>query len=132
MKSVNQNLVFRQLLSNLPRNVLDCPLMNYDAKKITDFSLVKIFIMALLCKWESLRDIEIGIRSKEDFQREIGVESISYSQISRRLIELNTADLADLLGRLASHYWSLQRNAKGLIENVGPIRIIDGTYIKLP
>lgn len=132
MKSVNQNLVFRQYLSNLPKNFLDCPLLNYDAKKITDFSVVKVFIMALLCKWETLRDIEIGIRSKKDFQREIGVESISHSQLSRRLRELNTADLVDLLGRLAVHYRNLQGNAKGIIEKVGAIKIIDGTYVKLP
>ena len=55
MKSVNQNLVFRQCLSILPTNILACPLMNYNAKKLTDFSLVKIFIMANLCKWETLR-----------------------------------------------------------------------------
>ena len=48
MKSVNQNLVFRQYLSNLPTNILACPLANYDAKKLTDFSVVKIFIMASL------------------------------------------------------------------------------------
>ena len=75
--------------------------MNYDAKKLTDFSVVKIFIMASLCKWDSLRIIDTGIRSKKEFQKEIGVKSISHSQISRRLIDLNTADLADLLSRLA-------------------------------
>jgi hypothetical protein len=132
MKSVNQNLVFRQCLSFLPTNILACPLMNYNEKKLTDFSLVKTFIMANICKWESLRQIETGIRSDSNFQKEIGLKSISHSQISRRLIELNTRDLADLLGRLASHYWLLQRNAKGLHANVGVIRIIDGTYIKLP
>jgi hypothetical protein len=132
MTSVNQNLVFRQYLSNLPTNILACPLMNYDAKKLTDFSVVKIFIMASLCKWDSLRIIDTGIRSKKEFQKEIGVKSISHSQISRRLIDLNTADLADLLSRLAQHYWTLKGNAKGLNANVGPLRIIDGTYVKLP
>ena len=80
----------------------------------------------------SLRIIDTGIRSKKEFQKEIGVKSISHSQISRRLIDLNTADLADLLGRLAQHYWTLKGNAKGLNANVGPLRIIDGTYVKLP
>ena len=106
--------------------------MNYDAKKLTDFSVVKIFIMASLCKWEDLRDIEIGIRSEIQFQKEIGVKSISHSQISRRLIDLNTADLVDLLGRLTQHYRTLTGNATGLNANVGPLRIIDGTYVKLP
>ena len=51
MKSVDENLVFRQYLSLLPVTILACPLMNYDAKKLTDFSQVKILIMANLCKW---------------------------------------------------------------------------------
>ncbi|AMQ07107.1 IS4 family transposase [Sporosarcina psychrophila] len=132
MKSVDENLVFRQYLSLLPVNILACPLMNYDAKKLTDFSLVKILIMANLCKWESLREIEEGIRSKKSFQRDLGLTPIGYSQISRRLIDLNTADLADLLGRLARHYWLLQRHVEGINPQVGILRIIDGTYIKLP
>lgn len=50
MKSVNQNLVFRQYLSKLPVNALDCPVLNYQTQKLTDLSVVKIFIMAQLCK----------------------------------------------------------------------------------
>lgn len=67
MTSVNQNLVFRQYLSNLPTNILACPLMNYNAKKLTDFSVVKIFIMANLCKWDSLR----GNRNRYSFKKTI-------------------------------------------------------------
>lgn len=48
------------------------------------------------------------------------------------MAELNTAHLGDLLGRLAAHYWRLKTDAKGLNVNVGVLRIIDGTYIKLP
>lgn len=132
MKSVNHNLVISQYLSVLPKNALACPLLNYDAKALTDFSVVKVFILANLCKWEGLREIEVGIRAKREIQKEIGVESISYSQLSRRLADMNTGLLADLLGRLATHYWKLQRNVKGINPNVGLLRIIDGTYVKLP
>ena len=132
MKSVDQKLVFRQYLSLLPTNVLACPLMNYDWKKLTDFSLLKILIMASLCKWDNLREIEAAIRSKKSLRLELGLKSISHSQISRRLIELNTVDLADILGGLAQKYWALQKNAKGFNANVGILRIIDGTYVKLP
>lgn len=119
MKIIDQNLVLRQYLSWLPENRLACPLMNYEEKKLTDFNLVKLFVVSTLCKWESLREIEEGIRSKKALQRELELTSISYSQISRRLIDLNTADLADLLGRLARHYWVLQRHAEGINPKVG-------------
>lgn len=59
MKSVHKNLVFRQYLSNLPTNVLACPLMDYDVKKLTDFSLVKILILVSLFRREGQRKIEI-------------------------------------------------------------------------
>lgn len=132
MKSVNHNLVFRQHLSNIPKNALDCPLFNYDTRKLTDLSVVKAFILAILGKWESLRDIEIGLRANKEFQKEIGVESFSASQFGRRLAAMDTAHLADLLGRLATHYWQLKIGANGLNSNVGLLRIIDGTYVKLP
>lgn len=83
MKSVHKDLVFRQYLSNLPSNVLACPLMNYDAKKLTDFSLVKIFILANLSKWDSQRTIETGLYSNPELLEEIGAESISHSTIGR-------------------------------------------------
>lgn len=132
MKSVDQKLVLRQLFSLLPTNNLACPLLNYDSTKLTDLSLLKILIMSDLCKWESLREIEAAIRSKKSLRLELGLQSISHSQISRRLIELNTSDLADILGGLAQKYWSLQKNANGLNHRVGILRIIDGTYVKLP
>lgn len=106
--------------------------MNYNAKKLSDFSLVKLMIMAEICKWESHNEIALNIGPKKSFQPELGLKSISGSQISRRLIKLNTADLADLLGRLARHYWILQRHAQGINPHVGILRIIDGTYVKLP
>ncbi|MGB6778861.1 MAG: IS4 family transposase [Planococcus citreus] len=132
MKSVDETKVFRQYLQLLPINTLACPLYNYDAKKLTDFSLVKLMIMAVLSKWESHRTIALNVGPEQSFQQELNLKSISHSQISRRLNELNTAHLADLLGRLARHYWILQRHAGGMNPHVGILRIIDATYVKLP
>lgn len=103
MKSVDENRVFRQYLKLLPHNALACPLLNYHAKKLTNFSLVKIMIMAGISKWESYREIALHIGLEKSFQQELELKSISHSQLSRRLNKLNTAGLADLLGRLARH-----------------------------
>ncbi len=65
--------------------------MNYDATKLTDFFKMKIFIMATICKWDSLRKIGIGIRSKKEFQKEIVVDSISYSPLLARLTKTNSS-----------------------------------------
>jgi hypothetical protein len=69
---------------------------------------------------------------KNEISRKKWVKTICYSQISLRLIDVNTGDLAGLLGRLAKQYWLLQSNAKGLNANIGILLIIDSTYIKLP
>lgn len=91
--------------------------LNYNAKKANRFFYDKTFIMANLCKWESLRQIETGIRSSKNFGNGINLMSISHSQISRRLIDLDTRDLAELLGHFASHYWLLQSNAIGFCKS---------------
>ncbi|MFS0576674.1 IS4 family transposase [Sporosarcina sp. 179-K 3D1 HS] len=132
MGSIDQNLVFRQILSLLPATRLACPLMNYDEKKLPDSALVKAFILGILFQWGSHRDISENIRARKSIQRELGLASISHSQLSRRLFDLDTNLLVDLLGQLAQAFWILQRHAVGINSLVGILRIIDGTYVKLP
>lgn len=132
MGIIGQNLVFRQYLSLLPSDKLACPLLNYENKKLTAQALIKTFLLGTLCKWESLREIEENIRSNNSIQRELSLQSISHSQLSRRLIGLNANHLVDLLVSLTKTYWTLQRYAVGINLNVGIICIIDGTHVKLP
>ncbi|MBS4218562.1 IS4/IS5 family transposase, partial [Bacillus sp. FJAT-49711] len=63
MNSVDQDLVFRQYLSLLPATTLACPSHNYNFTKLSDESLVKIFLLSTLFRWGSLREIEVAIRS---------------------------------------------------------------------
>lgn len=132
MKSVDQNTVFRQYLSQLPQSVLDCPLVNYEYDKLSEIALVKTFISANLFQWRSLEEIERGIRSKPKVQKELGVTSISGSQLSRRLANLDTKSLASLLGLVAKQYWLLRGKAGGISANIGILKIIDSSHIKLP
>lgn len=133
MNSVDQKLVFRQYLSYLPQNKLACPLHNYGYKELTDDSLVKIFLLAGLFRWDSLHEIEIALRSKKQITKELNIDSISASTLSRRLSTLNTSKLADILSRITHQYKLLKSaKAKGINYNVGLLRIIDSTHIKLP
>ena len=118
MDSIGQNTVFRQYLSLLPATRLACPLMNYDEKKLTELALVKAMILGIICKWDSHREIAENIRSHKSIQRELGLYSISHSQISRRLINLDTNELVDLLSLLAQQYWVLKRHAIGINSKV--------------
>ncbi|MBE1556213.1 hypothetical protein [Sporosarcina limicola] len=98
MKSVGQNIVFRQYLSLLPRSVLECPLVNYDYDKLSEYALVKSMIPANISRWRSWEEIEQGIRAKPAILIELELDSISGSQLSRQLAKLDTSALADLLG----------------------------------
>ena len=119
MKSVDQNTVFRQYLSQLPQSVLDCPLVNYEYDKLSEIALVKTFISANLFQWRSLEEIERGIRSKPKVQKELGVTSISGSQLSRRLANLDTKSLASLLGLVAKQYWYYEGKLVALVLTSG-------------
>lgn len=132
MTSVDQNIVFRQYLTMLPKNALACPIFNYNYKKLTDYALVMVFILANLFHWENLRGIETGIRSKVAIQKELELDSINASQLSRRLETLDTALLADIFGQLAKQYWMLQNTSYSMNAVVGILKIIEATHIKLP
>ncbi len=80
--------VIRQCLSLLPTETFSCPLLNYDQKKLTADSLIKIFVAAQLGKWESYADIEEKLRADKELLKSLNLESISGSQLSRRINEI--------------------------------------------
>lgn len=129
---LNDNTVLSQCLSLLPTEELACPLLNYDNTKLTDEALVKIFIIAQLEKWESYKVFDIKIDAYQDLLENVNLKKVSGSQLSRRINKLDTTVLQNLfinvvnqLERCTSHY-------KGLTKNIGKLRIVDATHIKLP
>ena len=132
MKSVDQNIVFRQYLSLLPRSVLECPLVNYDYDKLSEYTLVKSMILAHVFRWTSWENIEKGLRSKPAILTELELDSISGSQLSRRLATVDTQALADLLALVAKKYWLVRGKTSGFSSNIGILKLIDSTHIKLP
>lgn len=132
MKSVDQNIVFRQYLSLLPRSVLECPLVNYDYDKLSEYTLVKSMILAHVFRWTSWDNIEKGLRSEPAILAELELDSISGSQLSRRLATVDTQALADLLALVAKKYWLVRGKTSGFSSNIGILKLIDSTHIKLP
>ncbi|MBT2571113.1 hypothetical protein [Planococcus sp. ISL-110] len=114
MISVDQMTIFRQYLALLPTASLACLAKNLGYDKLHDDGLVKAFILANLLKWNSLRMIESGIRSQSEIQQELGVESFSAGQLSRRLAVLNTGELSHILFQLTGHYHRITAGEKGL------------------
>jgi len=129
---LNQNTVIRQCLSLLPTEYLACPLLNYDMKKLSTEGLVKIFVAAQLGKWESYPEFEVNMRAHKDLMEYIGVDSISASQLSRRINDLDTGIVQNLFFKVVKELEYYTKGTTGLPRGVGKLRIVDATHIPLP
>ncbi|THE09349.1 IS4/IS5 family transposase, partial [Bacillus timonensis] len=129
---LNQNTVIRQCLSLLPTEYLACPLLNYDMKKLSTEGLVKIFVAAQLGKWESYPEFEVNMRAHNDLMEYIGVDSISASQLSRRINDLDTGIVQNLFFKVVKELEYYTKGTTGLPRGVGKLRIVDATHIPLP
>lgn len=127
-----ENTVIRQCLSLLPTENLACPLLNYDMKKLSTEALVKIFVAAQLGKWNSYSEFEVKMRAYKDLMEYIDLESISGSQLSRRINDLDTSILQDLFFKVVNELEYHTKCLAGLPKNIGRLRIVDATHIKLP
>lgn len=58
-------------------------------KKLDTVKFSKLLVFAQLDELEILADISLELRTNEKLQQEIGLESISDSQLSRKLRDLN-------------------------------------------
>lgn len=129
---INQNTVLSQCLSLLPTEGLACPILNYDMKKLTTEALVKIFVVAQLDKWNSYPEFEINMKAKKDIMKSIGLESISSSQLSRRINDLDTSIIQNLFFKVVNELKYHTNSLTGLPPNIGRLSIVDATHIKLP
>lgn len=129
---LNQKTVIRQCLELLPSKALACPLLNYGNKKLTIEALVKIFIIAQLDKWGSYPEFDIKLRAYKDLMKYIDLESISSSQLSRRINELDTAILQNLFFKVVNLIEPCTKDLTGITKRIGTLRIVDATHISLP
>jgi hypothetical protein len=88
-KSIGQEMLICQCLSILPTEDFECPLIDY-GKKLTTKSLLKIFVAAQLDQWSSYSHIEEKFRAYPKLRKDLDIESISGSQLSRRINDLPT------------------------------------------
>lgn len=124
--------VISQCLALLPTEELACPLLNYDMKKLSTEQLVKIFVAAQLDNWKSYPEFEIKMRAYQDLMKDIGIESISSSQLSRRINDLDTSIVQNLFFRVLHKLKTDTHHYGGLTPTIGRLHIVDATHIKLP
>lgn len=99
------------------------------SKKLKTVQLFELLVHAELTQCKSLREMSLSL-NKDEFGQSIHLDSISASQISRRLREL-PLDVAQILFTSMTSKISLEIGLKRLQHSLGRLYLIDSTTISL-
>lgn len=99
-------------------------------KKLDTLKFSKLFIFAQLKHIGSLADISLELYTSEELQRELELESVSASQLSRKLRDLNPNLYEVTLERLVQQVHREFGFQKGT-EALGRLNLIDSSTISL-
>ncbi|MGG4032487.1 IS4 family transposase [Paenibacillus cisolokensis] len=97
-------------------------------KKLTTLAYLLIFMDAQLNQRKALRDIVTEIENNEAFQKELGITSISISQLSRKNNKLSPELLQQLFVDLVAQVTRICTPAAG---RVGTVKLLDSTTMSL-
>ncbi|MED1440087.1 DUF4372 domain-containing protein [Aeribacillus composti] len=99
-------------------------------KKLDSLTFTKLFIYAQLKQLDSLKKISFKVKHKKKLQKELGLKSISKSQLSRKLSDLPPEIFEAILHHLVEQIHREFGTEKG--DNLlGKIHLIDSTTISL-
>jgi hypothetical protein len=99
-------------------------------KKLDTIKFSKLLVFAQLDELESLADISLELRTNEKLQQEIGLESISDSQLSRKLRDLNPDIYENAFNHLVGQIHHQMGCRKGN-EALGRLNLIDSSTVSL-
>lgn len=101
-------------------------------RKLKVASLCKTFIAAQLRDWRSYGEMEEGLWADEAFRQELGIESISGAQLSRRIAQLSTEFLQNLFLLTVAKVQKLCKGFKGVTDSIGKLSLVDSSSFTLP
>ncbi|WP_093056318.1 IS4 family transposase [Salipaludibacillus aurantiacus] len=132
MKSIGHKALISQCLDLLPSKVYGCPLVNYGNDKLSAEALMKVFIAANLDNWQSYQHMELMLDANHALKKSLDLETMSGSQISRRINDLPTEWAQDLFLKVVSILQELTQKDHGITKKIGQLSIVDSTHLKLP
>lgn len=106
-------------------------IFDFRVHKLTTAKLVKLMLEAQLNQHRSYSVIAENLRSSDVLQEVLGLQSISESQISRKLRALPSSYSQQLFLNTTSKLQELTKNGKGIPE-IGRLSIVDSTELTLP
>jgi IS4 transposase len=129
-KDTNKS-TFKQLFSVLSQQKKRLEEMEPDRhwKKMSTLQFIELMMTSQMDKEPALRDISNSLNN-EDLSSELGLPSISASQVSRRQRELDTIILKTLFADLIAEF-ARKRGFNSIKKTLGNIYMIDSTTITL-
>ncbi|MDU0330598.1 IS4 family transposase [Paenibacillus sp. 3LSP] len=125
--------VICQCLQMLNINSSRDSVLDYRARKLFVGSSLLLFIEAQLQQRESYAEMSEHLEANEDFQAILGgLESISPSQLSRKMKKLPLENLHLLFMQVTRQIQQLTENKPGITTKIGKLAIMDSTQITLP
>jgi len=100
------------------------------AKKFHTAQFAKLFVFAQVKQIESLTDISMTLSANEALQKELDLESISASQLSRKLRDVPPSFM-EFIFRQCVQQISRQAGMKRANERLGQIHLVDSSTISM-
>lgn len=132
MDNVPNQSVLCQCLKMLKVNTSRDKTLDYRAHKLFVGSTILLFIEAQLQQRSSYYEMAEHLAANEDFQELLGLESISPSQLSRKMKQLPTQELQSLFFSLLDQIKELTKDKRGITPGIGKLRLLDSTELTLP
>ncbi|MDE3837791.1 hypothetical protein C0966_11110 [Bacillus methanolicus] len=126
--------VFKEYIQPMDEKVflkmIDQMKLDKYVKKLDSLTFTKLFIYAQLKQLDSLKKISFKVKNKKKLQKELGLKSISKSQLSRKLSDLPPEIFEVILHHLVEQIYREFGKEKG-DDLLGKIHLIDSTTISL-
>jgi hypothetical protein len=128
----NQNVIC-QCLKLLKVNSSRDETLDYRAQKLYIGASTLLFVEAQLQQRSSYQVMSEHLRANEDFQALLGgLNSISASQLSRKMKQLPMEQLQSLFFSIIDQFRQLTKDKRGITPGIGKLKLIDSTELTLP
>jgi hypothetical protein len=131
MDSIPDPTVVQKCLGLLNLENYRDPFMDHKAHKLFSGHVITMAVEGMLMKHECLWDLSENLRSKEEFQDLLHLESIHESSIDRKLQKLPTGLLQETAYRIFNQIDQSLKHQPGF-ENLGKLAPVDSSQFSLP
>lgn len=132
MDNVPNQSVLCQCLMLLDVNTNRDKTLDYRAQKLFVGPSILMFIEAQLQQRSSYYEMAEHLAANDKFQEMLKLESISPSQLSRKMKQLPTVKLQNLFFSLQLTIRELTQNKRGVTAQIGKLKLLDSTELTLP